>query len=74
MFLMLANRREEALAMLEQSFSHKNLNILAIGVHPLFDPLRDNPRFVAIAEAVGLADVNRATKRKWVDSVAATKR
>jgi len=47
-------RREEALSWLERSEQDHSPTLFMIGVHPLWDPLRDEPRFKAVVEKVGL--------------------
>lgn len=46
---------DKALGMLEEAKAKRAADIVWIGVRPAFDPVRADPRIVAIAEAVGVA-------------------
>lgn len=46
--------KQEALQWLEQGCARRELNLAAIGVHPLYDPLRAEPRFAALLRQMGL--------------------
>ncbi len=55
--LVLLGRHEEALRCLEASVEERTLNLENyLKVNPRFDPLRDDPRFQAALEKMGLAD------------------
>jgi hypothetical protein len=41
-------------AWLEQAFAERDPNMPFIGVNPIFDPLRAEPRFQALLKAMGL--------------------
>jgi len=56
---LLLNQRDEALGELERALEYRNLNLLYIAVDPVFDPLRENPRFRRIVAAVGLDSASR---------------
>lgn len=46
---------EGALALVEQAYAEgEDPDLLFALVHPLFDPLRREPRFIAIARALGV--------------------
>jgi DNA-binding winged helix-turn-helix (wHTH) protein/Tfp pilus assembly protein PilF len=51
---MLLNEHEEALTELEHALEYRNVNLLYVAVDPVFDPLRENPRFRRIVAAMGL--------------------
>ncbi len=46
---------EEALKSLEDAYKVKATDLLWIGVRPIFEPLKTEPRFQAIVESIGLA-------------------
>ncbi|HEU5403885.1 MAG TPA: tetratricopeptide repeat protein [Terriglobales bacterium] len=48
------NDREQALAWLEQSYKEQSNILQFLKVHPIFDPLRNDPRFVDLMRRVGL--------------------
>ena len=54
---MLVNEHEDAMIELERSLEHRNMNLLYVAVDPVFDPLREHPRFRRIVAAVGLEPV-----------------
>ena len=39
---------------LEQAFEERDQNMPYISVDPIFDPFRDDPRFLALLEGLGL--------------------
>jgi serine/threonine-protein kinase len=47
-------RRAEALEALAQGFRAKSAEMIWLGVRPTFDALRDDPRFVALLQQLGL--------------------
>ena len=47
--------RELALTLLEEACSQRELQLAALGVHPIWDPLRGHPAFEAILKKVGLS-------------------
>jgi tetratricopeptide (TPR) repeat protein len=47
-------QREEALALLERAFEAQHFFIIYLKAEPFFDSLRDEPRFLALLEKVGL--------------------
>ncbi len=50
-------RHEEALRCIEESVEQRTLNVESfLKVDPHWDPLRDDPRFQAALEKMGLAD------------------
>jgi len=46
---------EQTLAWLEQAYKEQSLMMLFLKVHPVFDPLRDDPRFKDLLRRVGLS-------------------
>jgi len=52
--------REAALDQLELACSKRQLPITVINVHPVYDPLRNEPRFQALIERVGFAQAAKA--------------
>jgi len=49
--------RDRALDWLERGCRRAEVTLPALGVHPVYDPLRGDPRFTAILKQMGLADV-----------------
>ena len=47
--------REQTLIWLEQAYKEQSLILLFLKVHPIFDSLRDDPRFKDLVRRVGLA-------------------
>ena len=47
-------RRDEALALLNQSFEHHEGEFILLGIEPAFDPLRGDPRFQALVANLGI--------------------
>jgi TolB-like protein/Tfp pilus assembly protein PilF len=46
--------KEAAMNWLEQAYRERSTIVLHVKVHPFFDPLRNDPRFVALQRRVGL--------------------
>ncbi|MDH4068984.1 MAG: tetratricopeptide repeat protein, partial [Ignavibacteria bacterium] len=55
--------RNEALKWLEQGAADRSPTMFLIGVHPHWDPLRNEPRFTAVLERVGLS--HALPHEKW---------
>ena len=49
-----AGRREEALHYLELAYGEHDPNMPSLSVDPIFDFLRDEPRFQALLDGLGL--------------------
>jgi hypothetical protein len=49
-------RIDEALVWLETGISHREANVVLIGVHPAYDELRGDPRFEKLTARLGLHD------------------
>ena len=47
--------RDEALGWLEKSFEERDDSLTAVGVDPMLDGLRSDPRFTTLLHRVGLA-------------------
>jgi TolB-like protein/Flp pilus assembly protein TadD len=45
---------DEALEWLEKAFDERDMWMITFNVDPLFDPVRSNPRFIALMEKVGV--------------------
>jgi eukaryotic-like serine/threonine-protein kinase len=60
----------EALGLLERACAERVKQVRLLRTEPLLDPLRDNPRFLALLRRVGLSDPDvaqaLATPRAWV--------
>lgn len=52
---------DRALDLIEQATESRDAELIWIAVEPAFDPIRDRPRFQAVLERMGLADVGRRT-------------
>jgi TolB-like protein/Tfp pilus assembly protein PilF len=50
------NDKDAAFASLERAYELHSTAISTLKVHPIFDPLRNDPRFTALMKRVGLAD------------------
>ena len=48
---------ETALDWLEKAYDERSANLIFLAVDPLFDGLRDEPKFVALLDRVGIGDV-----------------
>ncbi len=62
--------RKAALAVLEQAYAARDPSISIIGTDPIFDPLRSDPRFVALTRAMRVPNDSRpasASARVAVD-------
>jgi eukaryotic-like serine/threonine-protein kinase len=46
--------REQALHWLEKAYDERSARIIWIGINPIFDALRDEPRFTALLQRMGL--------------------
>lgn len=53
------NKHEEALDALEKSLNQYDNFLPTINVDPVFDPIRNNPRFIAVIEKLGLQDTDQ---------------
>jgi TolB-like protein/Flp pilus assembly protein TadD len=60
-YLGLGNR-EQALHYLQRAYEERSNMLSFVRVHPLFDPLRGDPRFIELARRVGLAEPSQAAK------------
>jgi hypothetical protein len=47
------NRNEQALDLLEHAFADRSNGLVFLKVEPELDPLRSNPRFVALQKKLG---------------------
>ena len=47
--------KEQALARLQKAVEDRNVFVVALNVEPLADSYRDDPRFVALVQRIGLA-------------------
>jgi hypothetical protein len=47
--------KAEAIAWLEKSFAERNSLMIFLKTNPMFDSLRDDPRYVELLERVGLS-------------------
>jgi hypothetical protein len=47
----------QALSLLEDALAQHSPSLVALGVDPIYDPLREEPRFQTILDAVGLRAV-----------------
>jgi tetratricopeptide (TPR) repeat protein len=47
--------KECALQWLERGCGQRDISLAALGVHPVYDPLRSEPRFKALLEKIGLS-------------------
>jgi serine/threonine-protein kinase len=52
--------KECALQWLEKSCGQRDLSVATVGVHPVYDGLRSEPRFNALLEKIGLQDLKSA--------------
>lgn len=46
--------KDRAFAKLEKAFAERDYNLHRLKVDPLFDPLRDDPRFKDLVRRIGL--------------------
>ena len=49
-----SGENERAFAWLEEAYKERSNILQFVKVHPLFDPLRGDPRFVDLVHSVGL--------------------
>ena len=54
--------RAQALDWIERALAGRATELAWLGVQPMFDALRDEPRFQAVLERIDLADVTSATR------------
>ena len=47
--------KECALQWLERGCAQRDISVAGLGVHPVYDPLRSDPRFTALVEKIGLS-------------------
>ena len=47
-------RKDEALQMLEAAYQTHYPNLINLGIEPMFDDLRDDPRFISLVKRIGL--------------------
>ena len=47
--------RDKAIAWLEKAYGVRDGHLALVGVEPAFDPLRDDPRFIALLRRLNLA-------------------
>jgi serine/threonine-protein kinase len=47
--------KECALKWLERGCAQRDISVAGLGVHPVYDPLRSDPRFTALVEKIGLS-------------------
>lgn len=59
--LAVLHRKKELIDCLEQALARRESVVLVMNVEPLFDPYRDDPRFVRIARATGLPAATEQT-------------
>ena len=50
------NEKEKALAWLEKVLRERSGHIMTLKVDPLYDPVREDPRFHEVLRRAGLAD------------------
>jgi TolB-like protein/DNA-binding winged helix-turn-helix (wHTH) protein/Tfp pilus assembly protein PilF len=48
------DEREQALTWLEQAYSERDPHLTLLGADPVYDPLRADPRFIALVQKIGL--------------------
>src|SRR5262249_34726581 len=48
------DERDQVIALLQHVVDERSDHILGIGIDPLFDPLRTDPRFIALLKQIGL--------------------
>jgi len=47
--------KERALALLRQAYDEHSDHVLSLGIEPIYDPLRSDPRFIEMLRGIGLA-------------------
>ncbi len=47
--------KEKALEWLERAYEERSMSLIGFNVNPVYDPIRDDPRFTALLEKTGLA-------------------
>jgi serine/threonine-protein kinase len=47
--------KEEAFSLLEEAYTARSTALTSLGVNPIYDPLREDPRFQLLMRRIGLA-------------------
>jgi len=56
-----AGRRDQTIALLQQAVANHSNAVTCIKVHPMYDPLRSDPRFQEVLRRAGLGDAVAVT-------------